>query len=218
MKKYALLLIIFGCLSCSIQKVELNNALPKDYVIYETYFADLNNDQQEDCILIIKDTNKAKKRLNRFDTIVDRNRRGIIILFKKNNNYTLVDKNYDCFSSENEEGGVYYPPQLSIETQKEDLIIQYNHGRYGSWSYRFRLIEANFKLIKYEATRNYGPIITKETTLDFLTKKKLVRKNINENAKGGDEVFENKYTTIVIDTLIELSKIEDFDNLDLSIY
>ena len=37
--------------------------------------------------------------------------------------YQLTDRNYDCFSSENEDGGVYYPPELWIEFEKGNLIV-----------------------------------------------------------------------------------------------
>ena len=54
MKNY-LLILVFAVLkmtSCSAQKSALSNFVPQGYSIYETHFADLNNDQQDDCILL----------------------------------------------------------------------------------------------------------------------------------------------------------------------
>ena len=99
---------------------------------------DLNKDGFEDCVLVIKKKDSANVVMNRFDKKVDRNRRGIIVLFKKERGYELADKSLDCFSSENEDGGVYFPPELWIEIKNNKLYVHYGHGRYGYWEYTFR--------------------------------------------------------------------------------
>ena len=88
-----------------INKDALSDFLPKGYKISDTIYGDLNKDGLDDSILIIKGTNKEKFVENTFDSVVDRNRRGIIILFNKGNHYEVATKNYDCFSSQNEDGG-----------------------------------------------------------------------------------------------------------------
>lgn len=67
---------------------------------------------------------KEKIVINRFDEKVDRNRRGIIVLLSNIEGFDVAVKNYNCFESENEDGGVYFPPQLSIEIEKG------NHNRF----------------------------------------------------------------------------------------
>jgi len=53
-------------------------------------------------------------------------------------------------------------------------------------------------------------------SINFLTKKKLIRKNINQEAeKSGEEFFEETWVQIEIDELISLSEIKDFDELDI---
>nr|WP_299339732.1 hypothetical protein [Allomuricauda sp.] len=207
-----LLLIIFGC---NAQNHEPSDFIPEGYVEFNKHFGDLNKDGQEDCVLIIKKTDENKVVINRFDKKVDRNRRGVIVLFKNGNEYRLADKNYNCFSSENEDGGVYFPPELSIEFQRGNLIVHYNHGRYGFWRYTFRFQDSHFKLIGYDSSSNSGPIINGETSINFLTKKKLVKENTNKNAKGGDETFNETWSDIEIENLIYLSEIKDFDELDM---
>ena len=96
--------------------------IPKEYVIFEKVFGDLNMDGLPDCVLIIKGTDKTKIINDEYRGKLDRNRRGIIVLFKKNDHYDLATKNYDCFSSENEDGGVYFPPELSVEIKKVNYM------------------------------------------------------------------------------------------------
>ena len=35
----------------------------------------------------------------------------------------------------NEDGGVYYPPELAVEIKIAELKFLYGHGRYGYWEY-----------------------------------------------------------------------------------
>ncbi|HEX5151036.1 MAG TPA: hypothetical protein VFW07_06285 [Parafilimonas sp.] len=200
------------------QRKDSTDFVPKGYIIFEKIYGDLNKDGIEDCILIIKGTDKSKVVTDEYREQLDRNRRGIIILFNKNDHYDLAFKNYDCFTSENEDGGVYYAPELSIEIKKSNLYINYAHGRYGYWGYTFRFQNSDFELISYDESDNDGPVVNSETSINFSTKKKLVKVNTNENADSGEEVFKKTTKKINIDRLIKLSEIKDFDELDMSKY
>ena len=189
--------------------------IPKEYVIFEKVFGDLNMDGLPDCVLIIKGTDKTKIINDEYRGKLDRNRRGIIVLFKKNDHYDLATKNYDCFSSENEDGGVYFPPELSVEIKKGKLYVTYGHGRYGYWGYTFRFQKSDFELIGYDKS-NGAVVISSETSINYLTKIKATKKNINENAEGGDEVFKKTNKKIQVKKLIKLSEIKDFDGLTLA--
>lgn len=215
MKKFKLIVLIFilGNFISQAQNENVEDFIPNDYVLYETVFGDLNKDHNEDCILIIKGTHRENIVTNRFDEVVDRNRRGIIILFKTKEGYHKATENLNCFSSENEDGGVYYAPELSFEVKRGNLIIHYAHGRYGFWKYTFRYQDSKFKLIGYDSIQNFGPITHSETSINFLTKKKLYRENINEESEGNDEIFKDTWSKIVINKLLNLSDIKDFDEL-----
>jgi hypothetical protein len=199
------------------QKQALSDYLPKGYVIFEKIAGDLNKDGIEDCILIIKGTDSNKFVTDEYRGKLDRNRRGIIVLFNKKDQYELALENYDCFSSENEDGGVYFPPELSIEIKKGNLYAHYGHGRYGYWEYTFRFNNSAFELIGYDVS-NGGPVIESKTSINFLTKKKQEKVNTNENAQGGDEIFKVTRKNIYINRLIKLSEIKDFDELDMTVY
>lgn len=222
MKKHLILLVLIFTMSesikCIAQKIDLTGFLPEGYVVSNEVYGDLNKDGSEDCVVIIKeaDINKIVVDENRGE--LDRNRRGILILFKFNDSYELAAKNYNCFSSENEDGGVYFPPDLYFNVQKGNLYINYDNGRYGNYSYTFRFQNADFELIGYDQSDNFGPVVHMKTSINFLTKKKLIKENINRQEEGADEIFKETWSKINVKNLIKLSGIEDFDNLDLSIY
>jgi hypothetical protein len=195
-------------------KSNANDFIPKGYVLSSTSIGDLNKDGFDDKVLLVKGTDKGAFVKNEYGELVDRNRRGIIVLFKKDNQYEQVLKNLNCFSSENEDGGVYYAPELSLEIGKGNLYVNYAHGRYGYWKYTFRYRKGDFYLIGYDNSEG-GAVVEKETSINFLSKKKQVKENVNENAQGGDEVFKETWTNIVISQLIKLREVKDFDNLEL---
>ncbi|WP_417939031.1 hypothetical protein [Flavobacterium sp. RS13.1] len=197
-------------------KKNLADFIPKNYIPFDTIYGDLNKDGLEDCALIIKGTDKSKVITDESRGKLDRNRRGIMVLLNKKSGYELAVKNYNCFSSENEDGGVYYAPELDFGIEKNKLFINYRHGRYGYWSYTFRLQNNDLELIGYDGSSNHGPIVLTETSINFLTRKKIVNQNINENTYDDDEIFEKKESKISRTKLIKLSEIEDFDELDFS--
>ncbi len=187
--------------------------IPSEYVLVETIQGDMNKDGKTDYVLLIKGTDKEKFFDHEYLGALDRNRRGIIIAFESNGEYELVLKNLDCFSPENEDGGVYFAPDLSISVHKGSLFISYGHGRYGYWSYNFRYQNSNFELIGYDSSQNRGPLIEREVSINFLTKKILTRENINQDAEGGDEYFKETWKRLTLPKPIKLEEIIDFDEL-----
>lgn len=202
------------------QKHNPSDFLPKGYKVYEKIIGDLNRDGIEDCILVIKGTDTNNIDTDEYRGRLDRNRRGIIILFRKKDAYELIAKNYNCFSSENEDGGMYYPPELSIEIANEKIIVNYHHGRYGYWKYTFRFSNQDFELIGYDHSEYSGPILNRETSINFLTKKKKVVDNTNEKLEqeAGEEILKTTWMNIKYDKPIKLSTIKDFDELSMSTY
>lgn len=192
--------------------------VPEGYTLFEKSFGDLNKDGVEDCILIIKKVDPRNIITDEYRGKLDRNRRGLIILFKKNEGYELASKNYSCFSSENEDGGVYYAPELDVYAEKGKLYIHYAHGRYGYWAYTFRYGNSDFDLIGYDDSSNTGPRVNSTTSINFLTGKQLDKTNVNEEAESGDEVFKDSWKKLKTTKLMTLSEIKDFDELDLSSY
>ncbi|PBJ12828.1 hypothetical protein [Flavobacterium sp. ACN6] len=193
----------------------LEDFIPKNYVAFDTIYGDLNKDNLEDCILIIKGTDKSKFIKDDYRGELDRNRRGIIVLFSTNNSYELAVKNYECFSSENEDGGVYFAPELSVEIEKGNLKVHYGHGRYGYWSYTFRNQNNDFELIGYDSSNNRGPVVESDVSINFLTRTKITNENTNKDDEGGDEIFEKTVTKINKSKLLKLSEIKDFDQLEV---
>lgn len=192
--------------------------IPKGFVLEDTITGELNKDGQEDVVLITRATNPMRIIQDENRGKFDRNRRGIVILFKKGSQYNKVLQNDTCFASAFEDGGVYFAPELSLEIKKGNLYIDYNHGRYGFWNYTFRYQNNDFALIGYDQSDHFGPVVNKSTSINFLTKTKIVKVNTNENADGGDEVFKTTSTKINIGKLIRLSAIKDFEDLAMHQY
>lgn len=186
--------------------------LPEGHILFEEVYGDLNKDGLEDCVIISKGTDQDNIIIDEYRGELDRNRRGIIILFNEGDHYRLAVQNNDCFSSENEDGGVYFPPELSVYIEKGNLYIHYGHGRYGYWKYTFRHKDSDFELIGYDSSSNFGPVVQSQISINFLTKKKLERTNTNPDADSGEEVFDEAWSNIEVERLIRLSEIVDFDD------
>jgi len=197
------------------QEIDKAKFLLVKYRILETIYGDLNNDGKNDCVLIIQDTNKNNIIVDEYGGELDRNRRGIIIAFNTGSNYEYVMENRSCFSSGNEDEGIYFTPDLSVSIQRGNLYIHYSHGRYGYWQYTFRYRNSNFELIGYDRSENRGPITERTISINFLTARKQTKINTNENAyEDGQEVFVETWENIRINQIPKLSEIFDFDGLD----
>lgn len=192
--------------------------IPDGFRLFEQTDGDLNKDGLPDRVLIIKATNPDSIVPNRNDEKVDRNRRGILVLFNRKNGYVLAATNKTCFSSENEDGGVYYAPEMAATIKNGKLYIEYAHGRYGYWSYTFRYNGNDFDLIGYDSSDNHGPITNSETSMNFLTHKKCVSVNINRDDPDADEKFEQHWTALEKLPPMQLSAIKDFDEISFAAY
>ena len=202
-------------------KQRITDFIPKGYKLFEKISGDLNKDGLEDCVLIIKATRKDGFERDYEGKLIDRNRRGIIVLFSEEKGYKVAVKNYNCFSSENEDGGNYFSPELGVIIKDSKLYLHYYHGRYGYWEYCFRYQNPDFMLIGYEASHDRGPVVLFKTSINFLTGVEYDDENINAynfNADSDDdseidEVFKRTVVKLKKKPLMKLSEIEDFDEL-----
>lgn len=192
--------------------------IPKGYSLSETIYGDLNKDGQEDVVLIIKGTDKEMWLLhNRTNDIVDKNRRGILVLFKKGNRYDTVLKNYSCFFSAYEDEASSSDPDLEVSIDNNNLyvtILKYANARSEFIKYTFRYNAKDFELIGYDYMNRKGPINEIVTSINFLTRKRLDQENIN--ACKDDDVEEELvdiWSMIASEQLLKLSKIKEFDEL-----
>ncbi|MBP8099576.1 MAG: hypothetical protein KAY26_03850 [Acinetobacter sp.] len=193
-------------------KIKYKAYIPAKYVLFEAIQGDLNKDDIQDLVLIVKATDPTQWVNHEYRGKLDRNRRGMIVLLADKGKYKPILSNLSCFSSENEEGGVYFAPELWLEINKGLLNVHYGHGRYGYWNYSFRLQNQDLRLIGYDSSSNHGPYVESETSINFLTNKKVIRKNLNEDPDS-DPKFKETWSKAKISP-IYLSTIKDFDELN----
>lgn len=193
------------------------NFLLENQTITTVVTGDLNKDEIDDYVYLVKGLDPKYVVQSDLMGLVDRNRRGIVILLSNGVDYEIAVQNIGCFSSELEEPGNYYQPELDLIVEGSILKVQFAHGRYGYWRYLFRCQDDAFKLIGYFHCHG-GAIVEKEVSINFSTRKKKVKVNINENAQGGDEEYQVEWSTFKLENLINLSDIQDFDSLDFSQY
>lgn len=185
---------------------DVTGFIPEGYILFEEISGDLNKDDVDDIVLIIKGTDEDNIIVDEYRGELDRNRRGIIVLLNRGDHYEAVSENYDCFPSENEDGGVYFAPDLYVHIEKGNLYIHYAHGRYGYWKYTFRYQNSDFELIGYDSSESNGPVINREVSINYSTKKMLERVNVNNEAESGEEVFEETWSDLDITKLDRLSE------------
>ncbi|GBU22125.1 hypothetical protein R80B4_02030 [Fibrobacteres bacterium R8-0-B4] len=211
----------------------LTKLIPVGYRLFEEIRGDLNGDGVDDLAIIIKATDK--KNIVYKDTRgenVDYNDRGIMVFFKNGNAYRLAFENRKCFSSEEEDGGSdYFAPMLGVTIKKGNLYIKYDHLRYGWWQYTFRYRNSEFELIGYDNSSGVAGAIDQENSINFLTKKQLVKvcaagiskicchTSLEYDADAGcNNVFNESWNNIAVKEPVLLRKIESFDEFDIYSY
>ncbi|MEB6480991.1 hypothetical protein [Acinetobacter vivianii] len=192
-------------------KVTYKAYVPAKYQLFQAIEGDLNKDGLKDVVLIVKATDPKAFVHDEYRGHLDRNRRGVIVLLNEKGKYKAIVSNLNCFSSENEDGGVYFPPELWMEIKNNLLSVYYSHGRYGYWCYLFRLEGSDLRLIGYDDSSNHGPLIQSQTSINFLTGKKVIRKNMSEDEEE-EPRFKETWSKINQASLY-LSKVKDFDDL-----
>ncbi|ATO19665.1 hypothetical protein BS636_08365 [Acinetobacter sp. LoGeW2-3] len=187
--------------------------IPQHYSFFEAVKGDLNKDGVQDAVLIVKATDPKALVEDEYRGTLDRNRRGIIVLLgqKGNSTYKQFLQNLNCFSSDQEDGGVYYPPELVPEIKKGLLELNYQHGRYGYWVYKFRLQNQDMRLIGYDQFSHSGPLLESKTSINLLTGKRIYSKNLSTDPEGKPKFKETH--SIHQQAPIYLSKVKDFDEL-----
>ena len=189
--------------------------VPRGYVVVQEIKGDLNKDRDPDIVLIIKSMDSSKFVKDKYGGERDRNRRGILVALHDQHGYRLVLENRNCFSSENEDGGVYFAPELDVGINKGNLTIHYAHGRYGYWTYSFRYHNSNFALIGYDSSSDRGPVVQNTVSVNLSTGRARFLDNVNPDDDGGEEKFKETWKKFTLSKPIRLSEVRDFDELDV---
>lgn len=217
MKKLLIMLVSCTLLNGSFADSK-DQFMLSDSRIMDVMQSDLNGDGLDDVVLLVKDTKPDGFQPDQWgNAIVDKNRRGLVAFLKTDDGYQKVLEHKTIFSSENENGGIYFPPDLMVSLKKDILTIYYGHGRYGAWSYTFRYDQkGDFALIGFDSQNNRGPIILYTTSINFLTGKKKILTNPDEDNEDWDiKDFKETWEKLPKAKIIKLSEIEDIDELNI---
>ena len=189
----------------------LLDLIPNGYEVHDFIKGDLNKDSLQDYVFLVGSTNLENFEENQFGQIVDRNRQGIIIVFGEGNRkYKKVVENLACFPSNFEDSGVYYAPELYVGiNKKNNLEINYAHGRYGSWGFVFRYQNNGFELIGSFNNSNRGPVGLFSISINYSTKKKKITTNINADKEEENEIWVEKWEDIKVDKLLDLNEAQN---------
>lgn len=200
--------------------VAVKVSLPKQTTLYDVTKGDLNKDGIEDVAVVIQETFKDKflpfsdgcdesTKDDKWCQIVNKNRRGIVILLSNGDKYEAVVTKRDIFESPNEDGGAYYPPELVVEIKNSELKFFYSYGKYGYWEYVFVLDGKDFRLVKYLSNVNNGPVPEYIVQMDFvnhrLDKSVNLLYPVNKEYKRYEECIE-KYKS-----LYDVQEEDDYD-------
>ena len=195
-------------------KADPEEFIPDGYVLFSGCEGDLNKDGKPDVVLMIKGTEKSKWVDDECRGRLDRNRRGLIILFKRKNGYEQILRNDTCFSSENEDGGIADAPELELEISKNTLQIYFGHNRYGYWNYIFRYQNNDFELIGYYHNRCIRYVTYYNLDINFSTRTRVYEENLNADDNEKEEHYKVTESKIKRRKLIKLSEIADIDKLN----
>lgn len=212
--------VLLGLSTQQMAQSNLSNAqayfqsyVPQGYQLLEVIEGDLNQDQQPDAVLLVKATLPDAWRFDHEGQQLDTNRRGMVVLLNQQGQYQPLTQNLGGLSSANLDGGVYFAPELSLSIAKGQLHLDYAHGRYGYWRYRFALSGQDLRLIGYDRAQYRGPVLEQDVSINFWTGQKRVRENLNrDQGDAAASRFNERWSKIQV-VPIYFSQIRDFDAL-----
>jgi hypothetical protein len=193
--------------------------IPAGYRFVEGERGDLNKDGIDDYVVLIKATDKKKIVRDDLGNLVDLNRRGIMVFLSNGGNYKLALENRQCFLSEKEAGGNYFPPGMWFHIDKGNLLIQYTHYKKGIWEFTFRYRNSDFELIGYDWVDFFYS--KKRISFNFSTKKQLTKVCSDKNCDTGCnecKTFKETWNDIIIKEPTTLRKIVTLDEFDIDAY
>ena len=194
--------------------------MPKQTALYDAIKDDINNDGIEDVVVVTQETFKEKfmpfsdgcdesTKDDKWCQIVNKNRRGVVILLSNGDKYEAVVTKRDIFESPNEDGGAYFPPELVVEIKNSELKFFYSYGKYGYWEYIFALDGKDFKLVRYFSSDNNGPKPEHIVQMDFINHR--LEKSANLLYQGNEEYKRYEECIEKYKSLNDVQEEEDYD-------
>ena len=200
---------LYRFIPAGYRQYESEGNLSEGNLTGEIHVGDLNGDGLDDYVLIIQSTDKNKIEDRGGGFTLDLNPCGIMIFFNTGNDYKLALENRDCFPI-----GFYYDMMSEVDAKIEKGNLYINcSARWYYRTYTFRYRNNGFELIGYDLNEyKAGGIFDKTISINFLSKKRQLKVNISEDIM--DEHIVESWDDIILDGLLKLPEINNFDELD----
>jgi hypothetical protein len=200
----------------------LHKHIPAGYRIYQSagdiavflgeVSGDLNGDGLDDCVLIIRATDKSKIS-NDGPYQADENPLGIMVFFNSKSGYQLALENRVCIPPPEYDSQMLH--DYVVEIKKGNLYIS-DRGRYSGAKYTFRYKNSDFELIGFDSylEQSASHITEKSVSINLATKKRQTKVLANENAESMEKaVYKETWDNIKAGDIPKLSKIASFGKL-----
>lgn len=188
--------------------------IPNGYKLIKKIYGDLNKDGYRDCVLLIKATRKDHIKTDSDGNVIDRNRKGLVVLFYKKGTYQLASKNLNFLMPDKGYKDGNPSDSLSVNIRDGKLYIFYNEKDIGDKSFCFRYQGTDLVLIGADFSFTYGeelPLTIE--SYNFLTRVSSHENQIANFHEDVDATYEWEAGRLKKKPLIKLSEIYALEDL-----
>lgn len=188
--------------------------IPNGYKLIKKIYGDLNKDGYRDCVLLIKATHKDHIKTDSDGNVIDRNRKGLVVLLNKKGKYQLASKNLNFLMPDKGYKDGNPSDSLSVNIRDGKLYIFYNEKDIGDKSFCFRYQGTDLVLIGADFSFTYGeelPLTIE--SYNFLTRVSSHENQIANFHEDVDATYEWEAGRLKKKPLIKLSEIHALEDL-----
>lgn len=197
-----------------VEQQRIARFIPNGYKLIKKIYGDLNKDGYRDCVLLIKATRKDHIKTDSDGNVIDRNRKGLVVLFYKKGTYQLASKNLNFLMPDKGYKDGNPSDSLSVNIRDGKLYIFYNEKDIGDKSFCFRYQGTDLVLIGADFSFTYGeelPLTIE--SYNFLTRVSSHENQIANFHEDVDATYEWEAGRLKKKPLIKLSEIYALEDL-----
>lgn len=197
-----------------VEQQRIARFIPNGYKLIKKVYGDLNKDGYRDCVLLIKATRKDHIKTDSEGNVIDRNRKGLVVLFNKKGTYQLASKNLNILMPDKGYKDRNSSDSLSVNIRNGKLYIFYNEKDIGDKSFCFRYQGTDLVLIGADFSFTYGEEIPLTIeSYNFLARVSSHENQIENFHEDVDATYEWEAGRLKKKPLIKLSEIHALEDL-----